>query len=106
MIAERLLLKILKEGVNLSPEKHKEVVEDIRDARKGRRIHVLKRNGNKIGFFTWHEQPTGIYVNNLIVFRDYRNPNNLLHLRKVFRDRFNMPFSWENLKREKDFYSI
>ncbi len=76
------------------------VKQNIQEAISDHRIHYLERDGKTIGFHTWEEKGDKIFINNLWIEEQYRNKNNLLSLRKYFRDMYSGKVHyWRNRKR-------
>ena len=79
----------------LKDEKNK---EEIKRAIKEDRILFLKKGDREIGFFTYDPHKDGVYIGNMWIDEEYRKTNNLLFLRKYFRDMFKKG-NWKNRKK-------
>ena len=77
-----------------------EVKQNIREAIKDNRIHWLEKNGKTIGFHTWEDEGDRIFINNMWIKEEYRDKDNLLNLRKYFRQMYpsGKSFYWNKRK--------
>lgn len=108
MIVESLIKIILEQDVKLKEDKKKEVIQQINNAFYDRTFRFLVKEGRTIGFFTWfkkyREDGIHIFINNMCILKEYKNKNNLLHLRKILmKDIYPnaVCFSWYNRKKNK-----
>ena len=79
-----------------------EVKQNIQKAIQNNKIHFIERNGQTIGFHTWEEKGDKIFINNLWIEKAYRNKDNLLSLRKYFRNMYlGKIHYWRNRKSKR-----
>ncbi len=78
------------------------VKDNIRIAVQENRIHWINKGNKTIGFHTWEEHNGKILINNLWIEEKYRNKDNLLNLRKLFRTIYpKTKFYWKSRKRKR-----
>lgn len=105
---DELIDIMIDEGMRV--QDYADIYESIADAVAEGKIKAISKNGEIIGFFSWRESIKNgkkcIFVNNMCIKRRYRNPANLLFLRRFFRDLYpDMYFTyWHNSKKDTVYY--
>lgn len=100
-----LLDAILKDSPDISDEQCDDFIVQIRDAIKENRIVFIKKMNIPIGFLVHSTKNFKTFINNLFIFKKFRNKSNLLSMRKYLRDKINSSeYKWENNKRKR-FYT-
>ena len=93
---EKELIELIENnGVVLNNKE--EVERSLRDSLADNRFRFIEDNGKRIGFFTWVNKATGVFINNLLIYKGYRGFN-LLRLRKFFPNV--KLFYWKNRKKQ------
>ncbi len=89
---------------NLLPYLTEDVKKSIREAIDENHIHFLEKDREIIGFHTWEDEGNRIFINNLWIEKEHRNNNNLLSLRKYFREKYpsGKSFYWRNRKKREE----
>jgi hypothetical protein len=96
---EDLIYEIEREGVIL--DNRNKIHTSIANALcENRFSYLYNASGNKIGFYTWCDNQGKILINNLLIYRQYRNRINLLQMRNYFRNKYPNAeiFYWKNRK--------
>jgi len=106
MIENLLTDKILEQGVLLSYRQKLEIKRQIRNALLTDNIQFIFKNGKFVGFFTIQKNAKSIFINNLCIFKEFRNHSNLLYLRKLLRGMYpeTKIFHWQNRKHNKEMF--
>jgi len=78
----------ISQGLRLPYNKLLEVRRQIREAIAGHRFSFVEKDNQIIGFFTWQEKERGIFINNMLVLKQFRNKDNFLYIRKMLRDKY------------------
>lgn len=90
-------------GVVLSLKTRLQVSRQFDKAMKEDRFFIIEQDGKEIGFLSWEHQGDDIFMNNLFVLPTKRSKNNLIHIRKIFRNAFpaTKNFYWKNRKHDR-----
>lgn len=110
-IINNIIEVLEREGIKFKSEAEKEnIKQDIIECIEGGRFQFIIKDNRRIGFMTWHEilknRKLHLFINNMIVFKEYRNKNNLLNIRQFFKEKYpnrNWAF-WRNRKKDRFFY--
>ncbi len=99
-IGEQILNKMIKEGADIPEGKKLEVAKEVEKAIEDKHFLIIEKDGKDIGFLTYFEKPDGIFVNNCIIYKNFRGIINLIYLRKFFREKYKgLKFYWRSKKR-------
>jgi hypothetical protein len=111
MISADTLLTLMKEdGFSLPGKLIAEVKEQIAKAVEGNLFNfVINKNNHIIGFYTIQEKKEGVgfkvFINNLYIFKRYRDKGNLLYLRNLIKQKYGSVRCayWRSRKKQKIF---
>jgi hypothetical protein len=110
-ILDNIIEVLEREGVVFTSDAEKEnVKKDIYECIEKGWFQFIVKDNRRIGFITWHEvwkdRKLHIFVNNMIVFKEFRNRNNLLNIRRFFKDRYpeRCWAFWHSRKKKKFIY--
>jgi len=105
MISAKGLVKVI-ETENIKVNDREGLQAQLEKAISDGRIYIFKNKDNlEIGFVTWHEKYDNnklyIFVNNLLILKEFRGQFNLLKLREMLRIRYPkmIKFYWRNRKK-------
>lgn len=99
-IARAILNRIEREGIILDDKD--DVYKSIDEAIQFGRFEFINLNGKNIGFFTWNIRRDSVtFINNMLIFKEYRGK---LNLRAYFNNFFarNGAFLWRNRRSQKE----
>jgi hypothetical protein len=97
-----LLKKMIREGLDVPPERHAEVIDECNEAAEKNQIFIIEKGGQEIGFFTFFEIRDKIFFNNGVIYKEFRDRFNLLSIRKFFREMYpGRRLYWYSKKRNK-----
>lgn len=89
MIGEHLVDIMEREGLVIDEGDRQNIINDINECILNNHFHFITRNDDLIGWFTAHEITKNgnkhLYITNCIVYRGFRDKNNLLYLRNHIR---------------------
>jgi hypothetical protein len=104
MTAQAFVDLMSNSGVEMTPDKRLQVRRQIKEAIIEGRLILIEVSKAVIGFFTFQKRSDGIFINNLFIVENFRNSKNMLHIRKLFRDRFPdvKKFFWKNRKHNRE----
>ena len=93
------------EGERLPENLLNKVRHQLTEAILKKRFYFLIKDKNVIGFYTLQEGWGKVLINNLYIPICYRNRNNLLHLRKMFKNKYGTleHIYWKNRNKNKYF---
>jgi hypothetical protein len=105
MISAKGLVKVIEvEGIKIPDKESLEA--QLEKAISDDRIYIFKNKNNlEIGFVTWHEKYGNgnlyIFVNNLLILKEFRGQFNLLQLRDMLKAKYPtmIKFYWRNRKK-------
>jgi len=97
-----LLKRMLEEGAEIPERQFDEVATEIDEAIAEKHFHIVRKDSKVIGFFTLFFKDNKLFINNCIIYQQFRDKNNLLYMRKYFRENFkDWRFFWESKKNNK-----
>ncbi len=101
-IGTYILNKMIREGADIPEEKKAEVIEEVNEAITDNHFFIIAKNGKDIGFFSYFEIRGRIFMNNCVIFKEFRSRTNLLSLRRLFKDKYKgRQFYWRSKKRNE-----
>ena len=112
MISAKGLMKVIEEIEKIEIANREEVYSQLESAIKDKRIYIFKNEEKKeIGFVTWQERYASgnlyIFVNNLVIMKEYKGQANLLKFRTLLKEKYPTLFRlyWKNRKHKRFVYN-
>ncbi len=99
-IGEWLIDIMIKDGVSISQDEKYKAILSIDKAVRDKKIYMIEKDNSTIGFATYKEKSDGIFLNYCFIYKKFRGKNNLLGMRKFFREK-SKNFIWRSRRRNR-----
>jgi hypothetical protein len=92
----------LQFGADIPTDKIETVIRQINEAMIEDRYFDVHKCNKRVGFLTCQVKDGKVFVNNCVIFKDFRGPTTLMTIRNTLRKIYDNPiFYWKSRRRDK-----